>query len=61
MMLDLEADSKIFLQKRAVLENKFEKHLLKQHFFTKVSMNQRCSISNKTKFKKENLFKTDMR
>jgi hypothetical protein len=33
MLLNPEAHSKIFLQKRAVLESKFKKHLLKQPFF----------------------------
>ena len=35
MLLNPEAHSKIFLQKRAVLESKFKKHLLKQLFFYK--------------------------
>jgi hypothetical protein len=39
MLLNPEAHAKIFLQKRAVLESKFKKHLLKQPFFAKVSMN----------------------
>ena len=33
MLLNPEAHSKIFLQKKAVLESKFKKHLLKQPFF----------------------------
>ena len=36
-----EADSQKFVQKRAVSERNFEKHLPKQHFlFAEVSMNQ---------------------
>ena len=34
-----EAESKTFLQKRAVLEINFKKHLLKQHFLAELSMN----------------------
>jgi hypothetical protein len=40
MSLIPEADSKIFVQKRAVLESNSKKHLLKQPFFAEVSMNQ---------------------
>ena len=48
-----EAGSKIILQKSAVSEINFKKHLLKQPFFAKVYMNQQMFYFKKNVFKKD--------
>jgi hypothetical protein len=57
-----EADSKIFMQKSAVLEINSEKHLLKQPFFAGILLESGCAqIKKTTKEIRKNLFNTKLR